>query len=147
LRMPASMSECRSRSSSRTSVLVCPRTLPRIRLPSGPCPSETTPRQLPVHRQCSSGSRRAPCGRSRWSPRSGHGVPPSPGTGLRGNRMAPALAPALTLWLPCSGPPREPAAARQGAGCRRSAAVRPQGGAGEVSVSLLSGKVWVGWIS
>ena len=35
----------------------------------------------------------------------------------------------------------------KGAGCGRSAAVRPQGGAGEVSVSLLSGKVWVGWIS
>jgi hypothetical protein len=36
LRMPAALSERRSRSLSRTSVLVWPRTLRRIRLPSGP---------------------------------------------------------------------------------------------------------------
>ena len=87
LRRTASVSLCRSRSLSRTSALVWPRTLRRVRLPSGPYPSETTPRQLPVHRPGRGG---APCRRRRWSPRSGHGVPPSPRTGLRGNRMAPA---------------------------------------------------------
>jgi hypothetical protein len=44
------------RGNSTSSARHSPRTLRRIRLPSGPYPSEMTPCQLPEHRLCSSGS-------------------------------------------------------------------------------------------
>ena len=45
VRMPASSSACSSLSLSRTAALVWPLTFRRIRFPSGPKPSETTPHQ------------------------------------------------------------------------------------------------------